>query len=88
MASPTLAEAKERMHGTLVPGIIDTLVRINPVLEYLPFYPVAGGQIEYSYMTARGGIMRGTLTGGHDHHRRPVSHHRRQEGRQPDPHPR
>ena len=63
MASPVLAEAKERTQGTLVPGIIDTITLINPILEYLPFYSVEGGQVEYSFTETRGGIMRGSLTG-------------------------
>ena len=60
MAGPTLGQAQARALPSLVTGIINSMRRVAPVLQYLPVYTVSGTKIEFNQILAFGNVQWGS----------------------------
>lgn len=56
MASVTLAEAAKLTQNVLVSGIIESIVSVNPMFNFLPFDSFSGNALAYNVENALGGV--------------------------------
>lgn len=66
MPSVTLAESAKLTQNQLHAGIIETIVEVNPIYEFLPFQDISGNAIAYNRENALGDVqflgVDGTIT--------------------------
>ena len=57
MSSITLAEAGKLSLDKLVAGVIENIVTVNPIFEYLPFSDIAGNSLRYNREKTLGDVQ-------------------------------